>query len=787
MTPGADIVTGQRLDHLLDRLESDLEDDADDSDNTDGLVAELRARPLRAHSIDAIARLHALWMRAGDVAAARAVLDVDGAGVLAGATPEARPDIRMHLGLYRLQIAAFRREDDAIGHALAEMQQVIAEEPGLEADRYRRWGGFDNIERHHPAHALTAIELRHALHLAIPERARLRAWDEADRLRRRAWAFVRQDARADAVAAANAALAALGGAATGQDIDEQDWLRFGDALIELVPNSYADIERAVTALTVNWPQARRREAEIRLGRLAARAAYTQHGPAAALALCELARHSLSPDGTDDFIEYELPWLIESGRLDEAGQRAFFHLYECEENAWAGMAQIIHERLADDGDTSVWWALSVMLACDTGRMLVRLTGNGRAGGNDVRSRSAVHAELFDGLGEASRDERSEAVYAASLALAERRSPGHPWIGCLSALHEGRAELIDPATQAERLQAAIEQGGMRDDRSHYALFVARTRSLGLSAAIALPPPELASGRACYRYAASLDEDGGAFLQGVPIPSRDDLSADLERLKIAVYEQGLASMDRFLDIGKGHSYDGCAYLYSMLCNNLGICYADVGRYPEAIKLHHRGIAAAPFADHYASLMNALRGSGDHASAVDTAEQLWQFSLKHGFGGYSPNWYVRNIVKSLTKLERSDEIVIWLERLVTWQRQKERVDEAHLPEDALGARVIVALELAAKRPSEATSLWDSLRTQVEASDNPWIVWNAASTLYDLRRYEEARAWYQRVLSINHARPEDERIDTTIVEEHLAAYREGIGWQLETEPVRKPWWRFWK
>lgn len=106
-------------------------------------------------------------------------------------------------------------------------------------------------------------------------------------------------------------------------------------------------------------------------------------------------------------------------------------------------------------------------------------------------------------------------------------------------------------------------------------------------------------------------------------------------------------------------------MLCNNLGICYTDAGRYPEAIELHRRGIAASPFADHYASLLNALRGSGDHAPAIDTAEELLQFSIEHGFGDYSPNWHVRSIVKSLSTLERDDEILIWLERLVTWQQK--------------------------------------------------------------------------------------------------------------------------
>jgi tetratricopeptide (TPR) repeat protein len=693
----------------------------------------------------------------------------------------------MSLALFRLQVGLFVREDDAIGHALADMHKVVAEEPSLQADRYRRWGGLDSIEHRHPAHALTAIELRHALCAAIPERAALRAVDEADRQRRRAWAFKRTGSHIEAVAAAGLALAALADAPPGQTIDEQDWLHLGGSLIEIVPHGYPVIERAVAALTARWPLPRRREQEIRLARLAARAAYAQDGAAAALAACDLARHSLSPDGTDDFIDYELPWLIEAGRLDDAGRRAFFHMYECEEETWAPMSHIIHQRLADERDTSVWWLLCVMLACDTGRLLPRLIATGQAGGTNLRLRSPVHAEVFAALGESRGDALREPVHAAARAVAERRAPGHPWVAYLSALHDGRTGLIDPATQADRLLAAIAQGGLSDDRSHYALFLARRQSSGLAAAIGIALPELASGRDCYRYAAGLDEDGKEFLKSVPAPSRADVRADLQRLKIAVYEQGLAHMERFLETGAGHPYDGSAYLYSLLCNNLGILYVGSDRIPEAIELHRRGIEASPFADHYASLMNALRASGDHAAAVDAAEQLWHFSMEHGFGDYSPNWYIRDVVRSLSKLEREDEILIWLERLVTWQRQKERVDEAKLPREALGARVVVALELAARRPSEATSLWDSLRAQVEASNDPWIVWNAASTLYDLRRYREARAWYERVLSINAARPEDERLNTQNIETLLASYPDESIEQMQGEPVRKRRWRFWR
>ncbi|HGL6716435.1 hypothetical protein NTJ56_36435 [Burkholderia contaminans] len=785
MTPSPDAVTGRQLDQFLDRLESDLEED--DQDEADGLLTELRSQPLRAHSIEAIARLHALWMRAGDTAAARAVLDADGASVLASAAPDDRPDIRMSLALYRLQVGIFLREDDAIADALVELRQVIAEEPGLHADRYRRWGGLDNIERHHPTHALAAIDVRHALCVAIPERAALRAVDEADRQRRRAWAFKRREAEAEAVAAADAALAVLADAAAGQAIDEQDWLHLGDSLIEIAPHGYASIERAVTALTTGWPPPRRREREIRLARLAARAAYAQDGAAAALACCELARHSLSSDGTDDFIEYELPWLMEAGQLDDAGRRAFFHMYECEEQIWAPLSSLVNQRLADDRDASVWWPLCVMLACDTARLLERLIANGQAGGTNLKLRSYAHAELFSALGELHGDALREAVHAAARALAERRAPGHPWIACLGARHDARSGLIDPATQADRLLTAIEQGGMGDDRSHYALFVARQQSLGLAAAIRFPPARFASGRDCYRYAAGLDEDDSAFLESVPAPLRADVRAGLHRFKIAVYEQGLAHMERFLETGTGHPYDGCAHLYSMLCNNLGILYTDSERHSDAIALHRRGIEASPFADHYASLMNALRASGEHAAAVETAEQLWHFSIKHGFGNYSPNWYVRNIVRSLSTLEREDEILIWLERLVTWQRQNARVDDAQLPQEALGARLIVALELAARRPNEATSLWESLRAQVEASNDPWITWNAASTLYDLRRYGEARTWYERVLSMNAARPEHERIDTRNIETLLESYPDETVGQVQGEPARKRRWRFWR
>ena len=203
-------LTGQSLDTLMNRLEADLEES--DSSRESDLAARLRFQPLRADSLDAIERLHTLWMHAGDPAAARAVLDDDGAGVHDAAPPDARPDIRMQLALYRLQIARHLGENDAVTHAIGEMHDVVRTSPTLDADRFVRARILDTLEYDHAEHALDAIELRHALNGALADRATFRAWDEANRQCLRAWALRRLGRDDDARAAAEAAVAAIASA-----------------------------------------------------------------------------------------------------------------------------------------------------------------------------------------------------------------------------------------------------------------------------------------------------------------------------------------------------------------------------------------------------------------------------------------------------------------------------------------------------------------------------------------------------------------------------------------------
>lgn len=784
MTPDVDVVTGHPLDQLLDRLESDLDEESD-SGGSDALRARLQAQTMRAHSLEAVTRLHALWMNAGDPAAARAVLDTDGASLLIGATPDARPDIRMRLALYRLQMAYFLRDDAAVAQGLAEMRAVVDEEPRLQSDQYLRLNILDSIERVLPAHALDAIDLKHALRLATPERATLRAWDEAERQKHRALAYERLDDDANALAAAHASFDALQNAGADQSVTVNSWLQIGDALIAIAPERLSDVECAITKFTAGHPLACRRETEVRIARLAARAVYAREGASAALAAAEFARYTLAAEGGDDFIEYELPWLIEADRIDEAGRRAFFDVYEREVQMWPGTARILLERLAETSDRSVWWPLCVMLACGNEAVLNRLMTLGRVNRRQLNPDSPVHAQLFGKLGELTGASLREAIYQAAHALAEERAPGHPWAARLSAEHDGAAQLIDAATQATRLTEAMERGGIGDHRSLHVLFAARTQTLGLMGALDLPPPQPPNGRWCYRFAFKFDEDDDALLADIPPDSHADVIARLERLRTAVYERGLAYMERFIETGRGDPLDGSAHLYSLLCFGLAICYTNAKRYADALELHRRGIEASPLSEHFGWMIDALKGMGNHEGIVETGERMWHFTIQHGFGNYSPNDYICTVVRSLWELERDQEMLIWLERLVQWQRQEQRVDEAALPDDSLCARMIVAANLAHMRKTEATALWEALKGQVAASNDTRVVVQAGATLHRLERFDEAQAMYERLLRMNAQRPEHERFDTAFYDERLASYRQRAMPQTQSVPARKSWWRF--
>jgi len=159
------VLSGIELEQLMDRLEADLEESGYDEEID--LLAQLRACPMRADSMDSIDRLHTLWMNAGDPAAARSVVNDDGAALLQAAQPDEQADIRMLLSLQRLHIAEYLEEEDAVRDELIQMRTIVTENSGLDVSLYSLLPILDRLEDGSPDVARETAALRHALDLAM--------------------------------------------------------------------------------------------------------------------------------------------------------------------------------------------------------------------------------------------------------------------------------------------------------------------------------------------------------------------------------------------------------------------------------------------------------------------------------------------------------------------------------------------------------------------------------------------------------------------------------------------
>ncbi|MDR1888556.1 MAG: hypothetical protein LBQ81_04140 [Zoogloeaceae bacterium] len=766
------VLIGSVLVELMDRLEADLEESG--SSTAIQLLDRLRARPLRADSLEAVERLHRLWMQAGDAVAARAVVMEDGASVLRATPPADKTDAEMSLAIYRLQIAEYLDEEVAMKEALAQIRALVGS-PGLHADRYLDCPVFDRLEDKKLVIALGAVTLRHALKRIIPERAACRAWDEAVAQSRYARALARNGQGDKARAAADKAITALKTAMADQEVDENDGLRLGDTLIEIVPERLADFQAVVTALANEKPLPQRRAIEVRVVRLAARARHARGDLAGALEVCANARYSLDSDGGDDFIEYELPWLIEAGRSEEAGQRAFFNIYQMGADMWQGTAHLVHERLADAADHSVWWPLCVMQACNTADTLKRLMSAGRKEGKTLAQRSAAHQTIFgavDATGKMSKPE-IDRVFNAARTLAKRCAPDHPWITRLSAVQDADMGRIDAVTQVMQLKRVTQENRMEDRQTAVCLFRARTKLVGLMETLKFPPPSLPGGLWCDSFIADIEGFIEKNITALPEMEQDEAWRYFVEMKRAVLKQGVMCMENYFSTGKGNPYDACALIYAILCKNLANIYIVDERFKEAIGLCQRGIVAYPFIEHYDGILHARIWMGDPKGVVDAAEQLWQFAMEHGYGRLDFNWSLTRVAESLCGLSRDEALFIWLERLVTWQREI-GMDEGHLPVGALRARLDFAFFIAQLGHHDVCgSLWRRFKPQVDASSAAILSVCAGDILANVGKDKEALAYYERALSLNENSDDYDDTLTERVTEVIESYREPNWWEV--------------
>lgn len=775
MTQNSIVLSGIQLDQFMDRLEVEHQEHG-----ADYLLGQLRAQPLKASSLESIDRLHVLWANAGDADAAQGVLTDDGQALLEATSDNARNELKVNLLIYQLRLGNYFKDEQSLLQALDTLQQLSNEPLPFDIEQYRRYRIFDDLQHTTLDVALKAIEVRHALALINPGRRALRAWDDADQHRRRAQVLAAHERDEEAREAALAAVAALRTAGEDQDVDGNDWLWLGDALIEIVPLRLAMFEQPVVRLIADLSLPQRREWEVRLARLAARSLQAQGDLSGALKICEVATLSLESSGGDNFVDFHLPWLLENGQIDEAGQRAFMEIYEMRDEMWPGTAYWVHDRLLDAEDQSPWWPLCVMRACDDQAVLERFIS-----GLPWRDESTPSlGPLLDALHAARDDlEQIDNVFAQALAEARRRAPNHPWITRLMAVRERQAGRIDAKTELTMLREAVAAGDLQDNRSAFSLFSAHTRVFGIVDALRQPLLPMASGMYYYQFANTIDDIVEAQVEDLSNEEANEAWSLLRDVQKVAYEHGQARMEQCFASGRGHRFDACAHLYSMLCNNLAInyrCYDDQRPYHQALELHTRGIAASSFAEHYQGILQNRIRLEDNAGIAEAAEQLWHYAADYGYSRHDPEEYLQDVSRALYHLDREREILIWLERVLKWQEER-GISDKDLEYSPLFARVKVAMYLSYTLPEAATNLWLRYAPHVDERDEPTLLGSAGDVLKGLGRKEEALAYYQRSILRSDPQSEVDQGNNVIFRKSIAEL------QASEKAAGKAWWQIWK
>jgi len=775
MTQNSTVLSGIQLDQFMDRLEVEHQEHG-----ADYLLGQLRAQPLKAASLESIDRLHVLWVNAGDADAAKAVLADDGQALIEATPDDARNELKVNLLIHQLRLGNYFKDEQGLLQALDTLQHLTNEPLPFDIEQYRRYRIFDDLQHTTLDVALKAIEVRHTLALINPGRHALRAWDDADQHRRQARVLAAHERDEEAREAALAAIAALRTAGEDQDVDGNDWLWLGDALIEIVPLRLAMFEQPVVQLIAELSLPQRREWEVRLARLAARSLQAQGDLVGALKICEVAALSLESSGGDNFVDFHLPWLLDNGQIDEAGQRAFMEIYEMRGEMWPGTAYWVHDRLLDAEDQSAWWPLCVMRACDDQAVLERFIS-----GLPWRDESTPsQGPLLDALHAARHDlEQIDNVFAQALAEARRRAPNHPWITRLIAVRERQAERIDANTELTMLREAVPAGDMQDNRSAYSLFSAHASVFGIIDALRQPLPPMASGMYYYQFANAIEDLVETHVEKLSSEEADQAWSLLREVQKVAYEHGQARMEQCFASGRGHRFDACAHLYSMLCNNLAInyrCYNDERMYDQALELHTRGIAASSFAEHYQGILHNRILLKDNPGITEAAEQLWHYAADCGYSRHDPEEYLQDVTRALYRLDREREILIWLERILKWQEER-GISDKELEYSPLFARTKVAMYLSYSLPEAATSLWLRYAPHINERDEPSLLGCAGDVLKGLGRKEEALAYYQRAILRSDPNNDVDQGNNEIFRQSIAKL------QASEKPAGKAWWQIWK
>ena len=709
-------------------------------------------------------RVHDFWLFLEQPQAANALLQQHRDAAVSGTDDLGTEEAALRLSLSDIQ-SRMGFDPEGARTLLAPTAQAIAQLPEeVDSDNY--WHGWHWMASQLQAWqaAATGLQLQREQERRNPDLAEDAAYLDAILLARKAELAHKGGSSSEAASLAQNAINTLRDAAADQHVDFDRWMTLADHVLPLAPQSLPALlmacEQQLSRQEDPPPsQAVKAHRQVRIVRLQAQACAQAGQIEAALQLAPQGHFGLTDDQGCPFSSQYLEWLVQAGRLDEAADLALENTLHARPVVAVTAYHLARQRIDTDPARSITWALILAM-----------------GGIDEDMRQLL-----------AQEEQAAHPPEFYMNMVRAAQPQHPVLAAIEGMkwaQKRKMELALPLLE----QSVGQHPEFADTDKLPALWAARFAVLPLEEALARPFPESHGGHWCYAAGVVLDdEDDLARLMGgkKKVPSQEVRNP----LVVRYYEEGLRRFENFWATGQGRFKDADLHVYSMLCNNLAIKYRFMGRYDEAAALHQKGLDSSPFAEHQDGLLWCAIGKDDDAEIVAQAERLWHFSQEYGYGRHEPTTYFSTVALSLYKLDRDDEISIWMERLDQWFNDLDEDEQPDNRRNYLASLMSMLDFFSSTRPELVLPRLRAHQDEVIALRDCYPLRRLACALEAYPELlEESLALHQQAQSyLDKDDDEDERRMTAqgveraqrkIAERDAAASAPASG--------RKPWWKFW-
>ncbi len=750
-------LSGVQLESFLDQLNAHIQEQ-ENAGLAENLIQENCLALLSNHEFEPqnrmhIANLFRAWKKAGQLDKALEVLEKNGPIVLAQSAKDEQEELQVALYFWQYEVLFLKPHHAEL---LAQLQTIRQQLENFlkQVEEPDQWGNAwshlislaQTEEDYEQVKRITCHE--HELILAHPERQAYRAWDGAVfNLKMASYEKILSNNNL-ANDHAHKAFKSLAEKAPDQDVNHGDWLNLAETIVSYAPELLGKVVEQIRALeAADLPLPKVKQNNILIARVVAKAYYAQGQLQQAIEKAFDGRFSTKIDRDDSWTSLLMDWLVQDQQFDKAADLAFESLLfgrDGSSQKALELAQIYSQEPAQEAlskPVRVTWLACMALAayCEEVEDFFE----------SIDKVQWVQEYLNKANAQLAQHTCTD-IIKVKLLMAEQQ-----WHKALEILEK---LVLIPAFAEPDLISELMQ--------------CRVMVHGADQAFELDLPQCWCGSWCYSIALSLADEINKIL-----PNDDVINNDIEaELEHHYYAMGQERFEAFFNGAPGFYRDGDIHNYSMLCNNLAIDWRY--RLDEPVKaliLHHKGIQASSFAEHFDGILKCFNAEESPEKYVEAAENLWNYATTHGYGRHDPTDYIAKTAKALNSLDRDPEIAIWIERLDEWWGQQDDDDNAENHDSYIECLVNSLMQLSDTQKDDAIVRFNTINQNLPSIRNSFFWCNVADLYQCAADSAQAQKYYSYVLE--HF-PND-TTNRTYCQTKLKEIKVSL-------QAAKPWWKIW-